>query len=109
MSDLLETVPLTRKTYNIQKAGIKYLESDGTMTPSLLYRMQLAVFNAKMDLLNFIIKEGMVPCSDDEVEVEIRVLRRAISAEATDGEWITLPVNMYAFEKLQYEGIPRAN
>lgn len=98
-------VSTTRKVFPVEKTALVKRVHDEAMTEGLLYRAQLAVFNAKMDLLNFILENDMVPVDDELIDIEIRVSRRAVSSEATDGKWINLPADMHHLTTLVYSSV----
>lgn len=65
-----------------------------SLTPerSDLWLLQQAVFEARMDALKLMIRDGYQPYGEDRVYIDIRVVREAVSEEA--GDISGLPENL---------------
>lgn len=63
-----------------------------------LWELQQAVFDAKVEMMKFLIDHGQVRVNSGEVEVEVivRVVQKTVDSEATDGKDIAWPDNNYS-------------
>lgn len=106
-----QTIPTTPEVVNypIKRVAGVCVNSETSMSPSLLWRMQQAVAEAKFNLLHLMLEEGYVPVSDDKVEwhVEVKtyVERRAVDGEATEDKWLSVPVHLDTLSVMQYNGL----
>lgn len=102
--DLYPVVSPETKTYPILNYGVKSLLSDSTMNNGLLWKLQQAVFDAKMETVRRLYGEGYAPVGDMSVEVEIRVVQKVVSAEATNGKAINMPPNAHYLTTIACKG-----
>lgn len=89
------------KTYPIKTVAAMFIDSRNRVTTDLMWRLQQGFADAKFKIMQMMLDEDMVPVNDAEFDWEIvvrgRVSSRAIDSEATDGNWIELPLNMHHF------------
>lgn len=87
------TIPYERVTFPVKKVGTRAMfalerlqDQRYAIGPekSDLWRLQLAVFGARMDALKWMIREGYQPVGDQRVFIDIRVEQKAVSVEAGD-------------------------
>lgn len=83
------------KVFPVKLTGAVKREWAPTMTDGLLWRVQQDVFDAKMELQKFLLKEDLVPCGQANIEIDIRVTQRALPYEATDGKVIDVPEELH--------------